>query len=281
MTLTFIGENNSPNYLALSSDIADNKIEGASQIGGTILLTDTGAWKIIKQDLTLLDYTLPLSGGASMDAVDPTGAYHRLDTATPTDDEFSDESISLDWNSVRGSNTGTISWSEGRHSLNALSSGNPANTIHSQIKTATLADGEAFEALLYGRMNLNDSYPMAGVLISNGTLSSSNVFVASIYNAGNAFDIPAIWYGTFANASSAHVSAVAMSTSKGKILIRLFRTSATAFGMKMSSNGIQWIDIGTSYNPSFTPTHAGVFVSTWGGSNQAIASFEYFRKVTI
>ena len=43
MALTFISENNFPTYLAESSDIADNKIEGAS----------------IVPDLTLEDFVFP------------------------------------------------------------------------------------------------------------------------------------------------------------------------------------------------------------------------------
>lgn len=68
MALTFIGENNSPNYIALSSDIVDDKIEGASMIGGTVLLTDVvgaGSWKILDYDLSLKDYGLPVAGGGS------------------------------------------------------------------------------------------------------------------------------------------------------------------------------------------------------------------------
>lgn len=46
-----------PNWIALSTDIGtDNKISGASNIGETIYLTDTGATKIIKSDGTLGSY---------------------------------------------------------------------------------------------------------------------------------------------------------------------------------------------------------------------------------
>ena len=65
MALTFISLNNTPNYMALSTDIVDNAIAGAG-VGGTIYLTDTQAWKIVLADLTLDDYQLPIaadSGG--------------------------------------------------------------------------------------------------------------------------------------------------------------------------------------------------------------------------
>jgi hypothetical protein len=72
MTLIKLGSDNVPNFIALSSDITiDDKIVGASIIGGTVYLTDTSAWKIIKSDLTLDDYFLPitLSGSVSLGTV--------------------------------------------------------------------------------------------------------------------------------------------------------------------------------------------------------------------
>jgi len=62
MTLTLINENSSPAYIALRSDIVGNKIAGANQVGKTILLTDSGSWKIINPDLTLSDYVFAPSG---------------------------------------------------------------------------------------------------------------------------------------------------------------------------------------------------------------------------
>lgn len=55
-----------PKYTALSTDIADNKLSGATSHGDVIYLTDTKTWKIIHEDGTLSDYnTVPLeSNGA-------------------------------------------------------------------------------------------------------------------------------------------------------------------------------------------------------------------------
>ena len=59
MALKFIDRNNFPTYLAVSTDVSDSKISGASLIGKTVFLTDTGAWKIIDQDETLVDFYFP------------------------------------------------------------------------------------------------------------------------------------------------------------------------------------------------------------------------------
>jgi len=59
MALTFISIEGVPNYIALSTDIVDNKIEGASIVGAKIFLYDIGSWKIVKSDLTLETYIFP------------------------------------------------------------------------------------------------------------------------------------------------------------------------------------------------------------------------------
>ncbi len=66
MTLKFIRKDTAPTYIALSSDIVTNQIAGASIIGGTVFLTDTGDWKVISDDLTLENYTLPVVFGGSI-----------------------------------------------------------------------------------------------------------------------------------------------------------------------------------------------------------------------
>ena len=60
MALKFISINSVPTYFAVSGDISNGKIAGATMIGKTVYLTDTGAWKIITaDDGTVVDYKSP------------------------------------------------------------------------------------------------------------------------------------------------------------------------------------------------------------------------------
>jgi len=73
MAVIFIGPLNVPNYTALSSDIGlDGIIPGVARKGNVVLLTDTGIWKVVLDDLTLGDYALPISFNGSVDI----GAVH-------------------------------------------------------------------------------------------------------------------------------------------------------------------------------------------------------------
>ena len=46
-------------YIAESSEIADNAVSGATKIGGIIYFVDTGLYSVIKRDGTLADSTQP------------------------------------------------------------------------------------------------------------------------------------------------------------------------------------------------------------------------------
>jgi len=60
MALKFISINSIPTYFAVASDISGGKITGATMVGKTVYLTDTGAWKIITdEDGTVVDYKSP------------------------------------------------------------------------------------------------------------------------------------------------------------------------------------------------------------------------------
>lgn len=61
MTLKFISGDSLPNYLATSSDVVDGKIDGCCLVGATVFLTDSYCWYIIKEDLVLEPYCLPVS----------------------------------------------------------------------------------------------------------------------------------------------------------------------------------------------------------------------------
>lgn len=62
MALQLISIDSVPAYLALSSDMSNGVITGATLIGKTVVLTDTGDWRlIINGSGSTIDYKLPES----------------------------------------------------------------------------------------------------------------------------------------------------------------------------------------------------------------------------
>lgn len=74
--VTFLGIENFPNYIANSNEIVDGKIDGVSMVGGKVLTIDDGLWYVVKQDLQLADYNLPiiLSGSITIGTVNQGNA---------------------------------------------------------------------------------------------------------------------------------------------------------------------------------------------------------------
>lgn len=76
MTLTYVSDEATPSYVALSTDIVDGKIEGAGLVGRLVFTTDDGKWYVIGDDLVLAPYALPitLSGDVNVGAVNQGSA---------------------------------------------------------------------------------------------------------------------------------------------------------------------------------------------------------------
>jgi hypothetical protein len=74
MTVKYIGPMNVPNYICAAADIAGGTLADG-QPGRTIFVWDTGAWRIIKDDLSLGVYALPgvtVSGAGDASAANQT-----------------------------------------------------------------------------------------------------------------------------------------------------------------------------------------------------------------
>ena len=59
MSVIFVGALNFPNFICLHSDIVAGALPTAARIGNTVMEYDTGAWWIIKPDLSLGAFELP------------------------------------------------------------------------------------------------------------------------------------------------------------------------------------------------------------------------------
>ena len=70
MALQFISSESIPTYVALSTDIVSSQIAGAVLVGKTIFTTDDGKWYIIRKNLDLADYVLPVAFTGSVSVGD-------------------------------------------------------------------------------------------------------------------------------------------------------------------------------------------------------------------
>jgi hypothetical protein len=88
MALIYVGANATPNYVCLSTDVGEetNQVVGAIRKGATVYVISavdgTGSWKIIKDDLTLGDYTLPVSLNVENVTIDAAIAIDQTTTGS-------------------------------------------------------------------------------------------------------------------------------------------------------------------------------------------------------
>lgn len=54
-------------------------------------------------------------------------------------------------------------------------------------------------------------------------------------------------------------------------------TAANTFAYYVSPDGVSWIQLGGTISLTFTPTHAGVYITHWGQTRTSIGTFEFFR----
>ena len=76
-----VGKLNVPNYTFLSSEISSSKVPGISIVGAVCLATDTGNWYIVKEDLTLQSYSLPVSISAETIQIGVVGVTGTVNVA--------------------------------------------------------------------------------------------------------------------------------------------------------------------------------------------------------
>lgn len=128
---------------------------------------------------------------------------------------------------------------------------------------------------------LYESYSAYGLVMSDGTTTSSNIMAAlewvraDTHSPGNLETLT----GTFGSITVPGVRVKPHNVGLSWIYLRLTEVSSGSWRMESSPDGISWTTMGMGNTArSLTPTHYGVGVTRWnGGAEQSVATFEYLR----
>lgn len=201
-----------------------------------------------------------------------------IDSPNADSDEFSDDTIS-GWTAVTP--TGTATWTEKRGLLSCLSYGSSANDACCQLKAMASATAPKTIETVVRMLSGDENWAMIGLMFSDGVLATSNAIVLMLYNGGTSTTCD-LWSGTITNIATT-VGAILVPPDRGFVVnpfmhMRLIWSAANNFKVQLSPDGVSWTDFafGTK-TVTLTPTHYGIFVSKWGGSQRMIGTFEYFR----
>lgn len=218
------------------------------------------------------------SVGVTYNEADPYGIHHRISGSHADDDEYSSNTLG---NYTLVTPSGNVAWAVSNHVLSCVFSGQTISHVCAALRAITLADGEWFETTFHLLHNTSNSFGVIGLIVTNGATTTSNGLSCFVF-ADTANSRTTIEINTGAlnsHGTGAQGKNINPNSILGRLRIRLKRNSSTSFSYMVSTDdGAQWSDLGASgVNPGFTPTHAGFIVSSWGGSEVGIASFDYIR----
>src|SRR5258706_245385 len=194
---------------------------------------------------------------------DPQALLHRISGSNADDDEFS-TNTSGSYSTITPS--GSVNWLIGNHVLSCLFSNQTAADICAFVKPMTIADEKWFESCIALLSRTSTSFGMAGIVVTDGTSTSSNAMALIITRSGTLLEFSVeLWVGTITNMTSGNLLFVLGSNFLGgRLKLQLLRNSATSYTWLASTiDGGQFSGFGVStVNPAFTPTHARFFGST-------------------
>lgn len=201
-------------------------------------------------------------------------------SASAQDDEFRNASIDPKWVRVdNAGHSGYTTWVEGGDSLTSIFgiTADAAGELHAYMQPYALAVGESISCHL-GMTGQGGVFPMAGLIIADGVTYGAGLQVVfdmdNFYGAEPGFGIEE-WSGyntRDVNQSMPMRSAIPQH-------MKLFRDAADVYRAYCSVDGVQWALLGST-TLALTPSHVGVFVTSWTTGIKQSAAFDYFRRQT-
>jgi hypothetical protein len=193
------------------------------------------------------------------------------------DDEFDDGSKDAAWTETAVS--GTATWTEDDDVLSCIFNNQTASDAAFIVKTLTgFSTGDYIEcAMRLG--GIDNNWIIGGLILTDGTGAAANSVAFSLQLG----DMSLVRRGgTVTNLGGTVDSSMGTWDTGGQspwLYMRLTYVSSNTFKGEVSLDGVTWNDFGAAdITPTFTPTHGGLFVTSWGGSSEGrLAAWEYFR----
>lgn len=181
--------------------------------------------------------------------------------------------------------SGTSSEAIGNGVLSTISDDQSSVNLCAALWSHSLAVGDCVEtAFSYWMIPTN--YPMAGVVIANGDTASADIQAAGLYN--NGADPRTYIIGGTLNSTSEYSGSTNSSDNlfvlnmKRPIRVRITRVDSDTWKAEYSDCGALWTQFGRDmeWDDTMTPTHVGVYWSTFTGNLPTQFSFDYIRVYT-
>lgn len=217
------------------------------------------------------------SGGntGSAGGLDPSTAIYPGFSLVGGDDEFNDGSFS-GWTLVdSGNNTPTITETNNVISI-AHPGGDAYQEIHAWLKSATITTGSYIEMAFTG-VGRDQNFNLCGLILSNATTYGTGNQVVCYYSPAerkialqtmNGFNFLAVFNGW---------DMVTNPIGPPCLFLRLECVGTNTWRGCVSADGVSFVNFTGNRTEVLAPTHAGIMVSTWGGTLPFNWSVRYFK----
>lgn len=200
--------------------------------------------------------------------------------ATAQDDDFRDAAIDGKWARVdNAGHSGYVTWAEGGDSLSALFgiTADAAGEVHAYMQAHALAVGDSISCHL-SMLGAGAVFPMAGLIIADGVTYGAGLQV--VFDMDNFYGAePGMGIEEWSNYSSRDVTQSFAMRGVQPMHMKLFRDAADVYRGYISHDGVQWVLMGST-TLALTPSHVGIFVTSWTSAARQNAAFDYFRRQT-
>lgn len=200
-----------------------------------------------------------------------------------TIDEFNEEAVDGSWVRVDAAGeAGHLTYTESGGVLSLLHTGTDAVAeTHALMRpVGTFGIGDTIETCMVGPWGEESNYPMGGLVLADGVThgAGTQVMVNGWWNGSAQREIgirgTTSWDTAVANTD------VVVGSRHGSVplFLRLSWLAANSFGWEWSYDGVSWI-VQSPFATTLMPTHLGLMVSTWGGTEALGLTYEYLRSL--
>ncbi len=205
---------------------------------------------------------------------------HRMpDETGHADDDFFSSDSSADYTETADS--GTAVWTYGTYDVLSVAFDNQDTTSWATSLKAVPAAGVpiTIETHFMNTGVLNESFNYVGLCFTSGTATSSEI---ASWGVGHT-NVDTTRYGRFSADGNTIASADWASTrgtpdTNRGFGLRLIWSAADTFAMSVSGDFVNWTDHDVAdLTRTFTPTHMGFVVGTYGNVSTSVATFDYLR----
>lgn len=176
--------------------------------------------------------------------------------------------------------SGTATWVQGRGRLGVRFDSQSTTDAAVRLWSLTPSAAPVTIETAVEVMLAESGIPHVGLCFTDGVVGTSNCWTALIFT-GSVTASFYVYKGTlnnFGSASTAGANVAVNAMPWGRMHIRSVWTAADTFEPAWSPDGVTWTDFGiTADAHTMTPTHFGVLVSTWGGTEKDAVSVNYLR----